>query len=787
MRALNRKLRRDLWHFRTQLGAIAAVMSCGVALFVSLRSMNGYLRQSRDRYYDDYRFADVFVQVRRAPDQVRRAIAAIPGVAAVEGRIVVDVTLDVRSLPEPAVGRLVSIAVPRQAGLNELHLLQGRWPEARVWTEVLASAAFSRANRLAPGDSVGAILNGRWEWLRIAGIAMSPEYVYEVGGAAIFPDNRRFGVFWVPRQALASAFAMQSVHNDFAIGLHPGAGEAAVIAGVDRVVAPWGSAGAYGRDDQVSHQFLSGEIDETQITSVLLPAIFLPVTAFLLHIVLSRLVALQREQVGALKAFGHGNGTIAMHFLGLALAPVAAGGLLGSVTGLWFAGELALVYQRFFQFPVAVYVPEWSVVGTALVLAGGAAIAGALSAVRRVVALPPAEAMRPEAPALFRRGVLDRLPILQSLPLVLRTIGRQLARRPGKALVSTISLAFAVAIVTTTGAMFDAVNLMKEIYFHESAREDVTVVFENARRPEAAGALARLPGVLAAEPFRMVPVRIRSSRRSLRSAIHGLPADGRLHRIVGEDRLVYRAPASGLLVSTVLASMLDVRPGDLVSVEILEGARRRAVTEVVGVSNELLGAAAYMDIAALGRFAGDAHAVSGAYLHLDPRAASDLYGLLKRLPAVHAVTVRASALEGFERTIAESFRISLVTVMVFACVIAAGIVYNGARVALSERGRELASLRVLGFTRREVTTMLLGEQAVLTLLATPLGFGIAYFFCWLLATRFESELYRIPLVISTGTYVVGAAIVAAAAMTSAYAVRARVAHLDLVAVLKTRE
>jgi putative ABC transport system permease protein len=315
MRALDRKLLRDAWHYRSQLGAIVAVVTCGVALFVALRSMNGHLRRSRDDFYEKYRFADLFVPLKRAPTELATAAAGIPGVEEVASRIVMEATIDVAGLDEPAVGRLVSIPVPRVPTLNEPHLLAGRWPMPDEQDAVLASAAFARANRLRPGDSLGAVLHGRWRWLRITGTAISPEYIYEIGGASIFPDNRRFGVLWMSHNALAGVFDLAGAFNDLSVTLTHEGDEEEVIADLDRLLRAYGGFGAYGREAQVSHTFLDGEIEETQVTSVLLPAIFLGVTAFLLHLVLSRLVGTQREQLATLKAFGYTNVSIAVHYL----------------------------------------------------------------------------------------------------------------------------------------------------------------------------------------------------------------------------------------------------------------------------------------------------------------------------------------------------------------------------------------------------------------------------------------------------------------------------------------
>ena len=787
MPALTRKLMRDAWHYRGQMGAIAAVVACGIATFVSLRSMHGHLRQSRDAYYASSRFANVFVSLRRAPMQAVERVRAIRGVAAVDARVVMEVVADVPRLAEPAVVRLVSIPVPRITALNDVHLAAGRWPEASRDDEVIVSRAFASANALALGDSVGVVLNGRWRWLRIVGVGVSPEYVYEIASGGLFPDNRRFGVLWMAQAALAAPFDLVGAFNDLTLALAPEVPVAPVLEAVDTLLAPYGTGGAYARVDQVSSQFLDGEIDETQVTSIILPAIFLAVTAFLLHVVLSRLVSMQREQIATLKAFGFSNAAVARHYLLLAMVPVLVGVVGGALFGLWFAGRLALVYAKFYQFPSAAFTPDWSIVLAAVAIGVVSGVLGALGAVLRGVALPPAEAMRPEAPTRFRRGTLERaLSWVTSSPRHF-VVARNLERRPARTLLSVAGLALAGGLVIATQGLFDSVDYIKLQQFHVVDRGDVTVTFRESLREESVREVARAVGVQEAEGFRVVPARVRHHERSYRTAVFAYPPNGALRRVVDIDGTIRHVPGEGIFLSSALAQKIGARRGDEVQLEFMEGERRVVRAVVSGTNEDMLGTAAYMAPDALQRLEGGAPVYSGVVLRADPRRIDTLYRELKAMPVVSGVAVRSAMLGSFERTIAESFSISLAFTLGFACVIAAGIVYNGARVALSERGREMASLRILGFTRGEVSGMLMGEQASLTVASFPVAFAVAYLLTWLIAVRFESALFRIPVVARPATYLFGAVVIAIAAALSAVAVRRRVDRLDLVAVLKTRE
>lgn len=788
MSPLDRKLLRDVARLRGQMTAVAGVVACGIALFVALRSMHAYLVDAQAGYYAEARFADVFARLQRAPDRVGRGVERIPGVAAVRARIVEDVTLHVPGLAEPATGRLVAVPAVERPMLNRVVVRRGAWLPGRDPGEVIASEAFARANRLAPGDTLSAVVGGRRLRLRVVGVGISPEFVYEIrGGGEVFPDNRRFGVLWMGEEALGAALGMRGAFNDLVLALAPGASEPEVIARVDRLLDAYGGEGAYGREDHVSHRFVEDEITETAVTSVLIPGIFLAVTAFLLHVLLSRLVATEREQVAVLRAFGYGRLAVARHYLKLAAVPALAGSLAGIALGVWLAARIAAIYTRFYQFPAAGYRQDPGIVALAVAVGGGAALLGALSAAWGAASLAPAEGMRPESPAAFRAGIVERLRLQRVVGPSARIVARNLERRPARAAMTAAGIALAVAIVVAARFIFDAIGFIRDVQFRHVMREDVTVVFESPRSAAALHELARLPGVLRAEPFRAAPVRLRLAHRVERTSLLGVPPGAELHRVVGADLRPRSVPPRGLLLTAHLAASLGAAPGDAVTVEVLEGARpvRRAV--VAATVDEVIGTAAYVDKDELHRLLREGRSVSGAHLRVDPARLDGVYAMLTAMPAVSAVSVRASAEEGFRKTVDESFRTSVYVLIAFACVLAVGIVYNGARVALSERGRELASLRVLGFTRGEVSAMLLGEQALLTAVALPLGFLAGRVLCALIVTRFSSALFRIPLVISPGSYAFAAAVVAAAAVGSAALVRHRIDRMDLVAVLKTRE
>jgi putative ABC transport system permease protein len=786
--ALDRKLLRDVWDSRGQAIAIALVVAAGIALFVSMISTFDSLDLSLRTYYDRYRFADVFVSLTRAPLSLESDIRAIAGVAQAETRVVVDVTLDVAGMAEPAAGRLISFPAGRPPALCDVFLRAGRTIEAGRPDEVLVSEGFAKAHGLRPGDAVAAVINGRRRELRIVGLALSPEYIYPIRPGELMPDEARFGVFWMERRALASAFQMEGAFNDVVVKLMHGASEPDVIARLDRLLdSKYGGAGAIPRAQQASNWYLANELTQLRVSGFITPVIFLGVAAFLLNVVLNRIVAVQRTQIAAIKALGYGNGAIAAHYVKWSLVVAAAGAFIGVALGAWLGWAFTKMYTLFFHFPVLLYNLNVRVAVLGVAIGLGAAVVGALSAVRRAVALPPAEAMRPEPPARFGESWPERLGLRRLLSQPSRIILRTLHRHPARVAMAVTGIALGGSLLVIGNFSMDAIEEMTRIQFDVAQRYDLMVTFA---QPTSAGALQelrQLPGVLDAEPFRAVGVRLRSGPRTRNVAVLGVPDGSTLNRVVDASRGPLGLPEDGVVLSDALAALLGVSRGSRVRVELLEGSRSVHDLVVAEVVEEYMGTTAYMSLAALHRMMQEGDTLSGAYLQVDRGEARALYGRLKATPRVAGVLRKRAAIENLQATLATMMRKMQAIYVIFASVIAFGVVYNSVRISLSERSRELATLRVIGFTRGEVSYILLGELALVTLAAVPLGLLLGYGLAAVVVRASDSEMFRIPLVVGPNTYALSAVTIVVATVLSALVVRRRLDRLDLVEVLKTRE
>lgn len=786
MRVLDRKVLRELREMKGQALAIGMVIAGGVATLVMSLSTLESLRTTRSVFYRDYRFAEVFARVKRAPEGVAERIREIPGVQRVQTRVVADVTLDIEGFDDPATGRLVSLE-RGETPLNDLYLRRGRMVDPLRDDEVVVSESFAEAHGFVPGDGLGAVVNGRRKELTIVGIALSPEYIYAVRPGAVFPDFEAYGLLWTAEEPLANAYDMDGAFNDVALTVTSGADVDEIIARLDDVLDRYGSLGAYDRGDQVSHRFLNEEFRQLEQMATIFPTIFLAVAAFLLNVVVGRLIRTQREEIATLKAFGYRNRDVAIHFTKLVTLIVLLGTAAGVAAGAWLGRGLAGMYTEFYKFPFLRYrVPPWVVVVGGLVSLG-ASLAGTLYSVWQAASEPPAEAMRPEPPARYRETLVEHVGLKRWFSQPTRMILRNLQRRPVKSLLSAVGIALACSILMVGSFFSDAIDYMIDVQYGLAQREDLAVTFVEPTSYRSRFDLASVPGVEYVEVFRSVPVRLRHGHRTYRTRIQGLQPGGDLTRLLDTDLETFDVPDEGLILTDYLGQLLEIQPGDSLTVEVLEGSRPELRIPVAGLVKEYIGVGAYMRLESLNRVMQEGHAISGAWLAVDAPRQADVIATLEETPRVAGTVERTAAIDNFYETAGQQLLTFAFFNTLLAGSIAFGVVYNSARIALSERSRELASLRVLGFRRGEVSYILLGELGILTLLAIPLGFVIGRALCAYTIRGLQTDLFRIPLVVDPSTYSFAAAVVLVSALVSALIVRHRIDHLDLVAVLKTRE
>lgn len=782
--SLNQKLLRDIWIIKGQVAAITLVMAAGIAIFIIMFGVLDSLKLTRDTYYDRYQFADVFASLKRAPEAVKDRINEVPGVSIAQSRVVFGVTLQMESLLEPATGKIISLPDSSPALLNKLYLREGRMLYPNEENAILADESFVKAHELSLGDNITVIMNGFRRTLKIVGVALSPEYVYSIAPGALMPDSKRFGVFWMSRRSLEAAVNMKGAFNDIAIKLEMNANIESVLTQVDTVLKPYGGLISFAREDQISHFFVANELKQLQSMGSLVPVIFLSVAAFLINVVMSRQIATQREQIGMLKAVGYSNQEISLHYLKMVLVITTLGAIIGLSLGAWMGSGMIEMYTQFFHFPILKYNFSLEVMILSVFSCVLAAVIGTLFAINNAAKLPPAEAMRPESPAIFKKSLLERIGIHQYLSFTSRIILRQIERRPIRTIMSSIGIAFALGILIFSFFMKDSMDYLMDVQYSMTQREDINIGFVESKSSKALEEIRTIPGVLMVEPIRRVPVYFKHHHFKKRGSIMGLIEKPKLRRVIDENLAPVNMPDQGVILNKTLARILQLKVGDIVEVEVLEEKRQTLKIPVSGITQEFIGLGAFMNIVQLNKMLDSRPKITGASLFVDQNHSAQLYKKLKEIPAIIGLNITSVLRQIFEDIMAENLLKMMATNVMFASFISFGIIYNTARITISERSRELASLRVLGLTRAEVAYILFGELGFITLLSLPIGIFLGYSMSVGMTQSMDSELFRIPVYLKKSTYGYAVLIVLLSAMISFYLVWRQVNSIDLVSAQK---
>ena len=767
--------------------SVALVLGCGLSIFVMAVGMRGSLERTRANYYAEKRMADLAVSLVRAPERLEPELAAAPGVSGMETRIAGLALLDLPQITEPASARLVSLPRDGRPEVNDLALARGRWPDAAHGDEVLVNEAFANVLHLSVGSTLEATLHGRRQTLRIVGAANSPEFVFVTAPGELFPQPERYGVIWMGRDALARAYDLEGAFNEVVVRLSSDADPEQTKRALDLVLDRYGSTGAYGRDRMPSDRFLVEELRQLATMAAFLPAFFLVIAAFLVNVALARIIATERSNIGLFKAFGYSDAAVAWHYAKSALVLAAIGAVIGSAAGVWLGHLIAAVYRDYYHFPRL----DFDASPLTYLIAWGAAFAsasaGSLTAVLRAARIAPASALAPPRPVAFSQpngvsGALSR-----RLDAKSRIILRRILRFPRRSATTILGVALAIALLVVARTFPAVMDRLLDIHFSQANRQDVTLSFVEARQEGVLHAIERLPGVVYAEPFRMDSVIFRHGSHSVEEVLMGAPANVRLNRLVGADRMAVPPPAAGVSLARALAEKLDAAPGDEIEIEQTRGRRLRTTIRVAGLVDPMVGASAYMEMEAQARLMREPDQITGANVRLDSRAYADFNKTLKETPALTGASFLNLAEQSMRRSFEESVGFMNLIYASFAAIMSGGVAFSAARITLAEQERDLATLRVLGFTRGEVSYVLIGELMALAMLAVPLGCLAGTGLAMWLMNLFKTDMYSFPYVFNPEGYAFAITFTLGCVAAAAFVVRTGIDHLDMVGVLKARD
>jgi putative ABC transport system permease protein len=784
---LNKKLARDLWRMKGQAFAITMVIALGVFVLILMDVLSNSLEETKRAYYERYRLASIFAPVKSMPHHVLTDLAKIPGVSAVQGRVVGRALIDIPQITAPLSAEVVSLPNLGLPMLNDVYMVSGRNLDPTQDDEILLLDGFAKVYTLKPGDKLTAIINGAKRTFKIVGLVQAPEFLYSAPPGEFLPDDSRFAVLWLNEKSLSSALDMKGAFNEALLSVSGSSNLPEIIRQVDLVLAHYGGLGAYALKDQVSNRFITDEINGLVVSRRFIPPIFLLIAAFLLNLVVARMIQTERSQIGLLKAMGYTSFEIGTHYFKFILMIAINGAILGCLMGIAFASPILSYYQLYYKFPFILYHFEFGAFITGSTVSILSASAGGIIVLRKIFGLQPAVAMHPPAPTDYSRLSKFSETMKRFLDQPSRMIIRRLIRYPIRAIGSVIGISSGMALTVSMMSVMGSFDKAIDLNFSIVDRSDVTVSFTDPLSAKSLYELRRLDGVLEVEPIVIALAIFRHGVETYRSAVTGLMESPKLRRAIDRDMQEIQLHKGGIILGEAMAKILHVKTGDILTIELLEGRRPTFDIPVAGITNSLFGSPAYMDHIELNKAQKQSNRISGAYLRIDTDKENIISHTIKNMPSVAGVTLKKEARSAFKKLLDTSAGILQYIMYIVAATITFGIVYNSASIGFAERARELASLRVLGFTETETAFILLGELTIITVAALLPGSMFGYFLTFAISAGFSMDLYQIPTMYIPEIFGKASLAVLAAAAISGWLVKRNLHNIDLLSLLKTSD
>jgi putative ABC transport system permease protein len=797
---LGRKILRDLFSARWQYLAIGAMVSLGVAFYIASYSAYVNLEASFARSYESLLFEDFMIQFHAAPERVAARLERLPGVAAVEGRLVEDVGVELpgRAQNRKLVGRLISIPENRELKVNRLKLVEGRLLSPRARREVLLEASFAGYHQLRPGDEIEAVRGTGRVRLRIAGIVQSPEYLYVVRSRQelmAVPDT--FGVMFVSEDVLGPLVGKGGAINEIHIKLAPDAPLEPALRRAGQTLEAYRPNDPIPRTDQPSNQMLQQDVEGFRSYAILFPAFFLSVAVAAVYSLLTRLVHQQRPAIGLLRSLGYSRRSVLWHYLSGALALGLVAALVGDLLGLWLARWTSLLYMGQLQVPEALVLPRWNLVWTGLAIGAAATGLGALFPANAAARIRPAEAMRPLSPTFGQRSILlDRL--FPGLKLVWKLPLRNIFRQPKRTFSTLFGIVAGIALMITARGLLDSTEEAIYEIVSGSYRYDLRLDLLRARDSSIVHRVRSWPGVVRAEGVLEVPVDLAHGGKTYSAMVSGQDPAAGLLELRDPAGQPIQIPEEGALFGPTLRKRLELEVGDVVQVSVPKNVVAESFPpvslRVAGFTDEAIGTVAYLRRQNLWSLLREElelppSAVSGVVIKVAPKYAAEVRSRLQKLPDAGSVLSVPEIRRMLERVM-ETFRIFVLIMELFGVALAVAMIFNMVTINVLERGPEIATLRTIGFGRRQIAAMVTFENLVVGLVGIAIGLPFGRWFIeqfWLLAqTEEQQELFTYEISVKPATYAISAVAILAAVLISQIPALRMLGRMDLAKATKER-
>ncbi len=776
-------LLRMIGNSKGQFAAVLTIIIMGIAIFSALNMTSVNMDRTVETYYEQNRFADLFLQTAPVPGQEVERLERIDGVSHAMGRVTLDVPMVTENDDERVSLRLITTTGTADE-LSKSTLLKGKMLSGNS-KEVLIIEQFANARKIDVGDQIKIQVAGVQRTLEVAGIVANPEYIYLMENTqSIMSDEEHFGVCYVTEQFGQEAAGIPGSFNEILVSYADRADEDALIDDVENALDLYGVKQTVKQKDQLSNAVIQQELTQLNSMANSIPILFLLVAGLILMMMLARLVKRDRIKIGVLKAMGYRNGQVLLHYVKYALIAGVTGGLAGSLLGMLMAGGMTRLYLGYFHIPLLHIEFYYLYLVYAMALAAAFCTLSGLAGARGVLKIAPADAMRAEAPKTGKRILLEKLPFLwKRMAFSNKLISKNIFRNKKRTVFVLVGVTVTYAMMLFTTSMPGVIDQMMNEHFSEFQKMDYNISFFRPVQKSAVMDLTHLIDTEYVEGKLEYPFELANGNKKQAVSIIGLHADTKFYTFHDANGFKTDLPKRGMLISQNLSSALDAGKGDLVKVNSYIPNRDDVYIQVKGVIQQTLGMNAYMDIGAMGEGLLEKNVINGVYVDSkDPEVNKKLLRASNIATVMSIADVRAVYDKYMTMMV-----LSIGSMVLFSGILGFCIVYNATVVSLGEREMELSSLRVLGFGKREIFFMILRENNIIMILGVLLGVPVGNLMSEYSSAAFSNDLYSIDMTSDFNSMAMAGLYTVAFVLLAQLATYRKIQKLDFLQALKNRE
>lgn len=787
MKILFRNLFRDIKKSKGQFISILIIVVLGVSFYTSLNSMFRNLSNSSSKYYEEYRLADIWVDIYKSPESVKKYIEDLPNIQKVTERIVKDASVNISN--ENATLRFITLPNVKEDILNDIVIKSGRYFSEEDDNQCLLDEDFFKANDLKLGDYIYPIINGNEVKLKIIASVKSPEYVYTLRDSSeIMPDNKKFGIIYVKKSFGEAVFDFKGSINNISVKLLDTTKIESSKDDIKRALKNYGISGIIDRDEQTSTMIIQDEIEKMQAMGSSFPIIFFIVASVIIYIMMSRMVENQRGQIGVLKALGFSNLQVLIYYMSYAAIISISGSIIGSVIGTYMGIGLTTFINQYFNLPLAKTEIYLDLVIPASILTLTFSLFAGYHSCKSVFKIMPSEAMREKSPEIGKKTVIEKVNLIWKHTSNLEKIViRNIFRYKKRAFLTSIGIIFSTAILLIALTMKDSTDFMIEQQYGSIQDYDIKVKFSSLISTNELDSIKTIEHVKDVEAILETGIEISNGWKSKNIELTALINEPKIYKVVNNHGENINMPKNGILIPDRLADTLSVDINDNVNIKFFLPGKAPKEVLVKGIIAQYVGSSAYTSMDNLNNLLGEGMIASSAVLKLDSsNSENEVKKYLRDMKGVTSVESKADSYNAFIKTMA-AMKASIGSLIVLSAVLLMAVLYNIAAINIFERQRELATLKVLGFHNNEIKKIIFNENYIIVSFAILFGIPLGNWLGKYIIVASSTDSYTIPHVISLKSYVITIILTLAFAIITNSILMKKIKSINMLEVLKNKE